>query len=138
MYIFISSDGLIYNSPDVYVLSQKNQNISWGDTLKVYPVYKKGDPTLKGYQEIYAMFSHEGSFGSLDDTQWIASKDHSQTWYKGLNGVTDIVNNGRIVYFDLGPEYPKYYLSKEDLIWYITHIYNLYLPLVNDEYYSEE
>lgn len=136
IYVFEDSDKLLHNNPDTYILSQKDKIIPWGDKLKVWSVYHQGQPTLTGYQEIYAMFSHEGSFGSLGDTQWIPSKTNFQSWYKGLyKGLdTNVVNSGKVVYFDLGNKYPKYFLTKEDLAWYITNIYNLYQPHVNDDF----
>jgi len=132
IYVFEDSDKLLHNNPDIYFLDKKDKIIPWGDKLKVWPVYHKGQPTLSGYQEIYAMFSHEGAFGSLGDTQWIPSKVNSESWYEGLD--YNVVNSGKVVCFDLGNKYPKYFLTKEDLAWYIVNIYNLYQPFVNDEF----
>lgn len=134
LYVFESSDGLIYHSPDAYVLSQKNQTILWGDTLKVYPVYQKGKVAYGDYQQIYAMFNHEGSFGGADDIQWIPSKDHTVAWYQGLDSDIVPLNTKKIVRFDVGSGYPKYFESCGDLLWYIGNIYDIDEPDVNDGY----
>jgi hypothetical protein len=131
MYVFEDLKGNIYNTPDAYVISHKDRIILWGDKLKVWPVYCKGCPVISSYQEIKAMFYHEGSSGSLDSIYWLGND------YDTDNNI-ELVNQYKIVCFDISPDCPKYFRSKDDLVWYITNIYDLYQPFVNDEYPSED
>ena len=126
MYAFVSKDGVIFNTPDAYIISKKNM-IEWGDTLNVWSVYTKGSRPISDHHTIQARFYHEGSYGSLDSTYWV-----------GEIGVSELLNTYKIVYFDLGPNHPRYFLTKDDLSWYITNIYDLHQPFVNDEYPSED
>ncbi len=136
LYVFESSEGLVYNTPDAYILSQKNQMVPWGDKLKVYPVYKKGRRAIGGYQEIQAMFYHEGEASTLDTTYW-QPIGIDEGWYKP-DGNVEVVNNYKVVSFDFGVDCPKYFLTKRDVAWYIEHIYDLYQPFVIDEYDDSE
>lgn len=147
MYVFEASNNKIYKTPDAYILSHVTKTIPWGDKLKVYPVYQKDnqEKTEGGYQEIYAMFSHEGSDGSCDDTSWIVSnkinnqnknqnnKQNNKLWFENTANIA-VIDKTEIVSFDFGPEHPKYFLTKEDLGWYIMNVYKLDKHTVHDEY----
>ena len=135
MYVFESSDGLVYNTPDAFILDQKNQIVEWGTKLRVYPLYKKGNRSIGGYQEIQAMFFHEGNFGGPDGTYWQPTRDY-EDWYKP-DGNVKMVENYKVISLNLGSDCPKYFLTKKDLSWYIENIYDLYQPFVIDEYQSE-
>lgn len=120
LFVFEDSNGNVYDSPDSFVLSQPRETIEWGTRLNVYQVYKGGDPTYSNHQTISAMFFHEGSTSSLDGIYWIGSE-----WYDMINTKKDVgvVDTGKVIRFDLGDDYPKYFKSKEDLGWYIANIY---------------
>ena len=133
LYIFEDRYKSLYNNPDNYIFSLKN-TVKWGDKLKVYPVYQMKKPALSGFQEIYASFYHEGTEGSVGSTEWICPQNskNKKEWYNGLDDI-EIVDRGKVVYFDFGSEYPCYFKTKQDLIWFISNIYHIYEPLVCDE-----
>ena len=140
MFLFKHND-MLYTNPDAYILSQ--EVVNWGDKLKVYPVYRKGTAVLSGYREIQVMFYHEGSSGSVDDSYWVTSGT-IQDWYPLLNmrskDTKDKVSEFdlyKVVRFKLSDDHPEYFYTKEDLCWYLTNIYPLHQPFVNDEYPSD-
>lgn len=130
LYVFVSKDNELYANPDAYILSKKNQIVEWGDELKVFSVYRKGFPVIHDHQTMNVRFFHEGNSGSVDDSYWIGSDINNKS-------NTNVLKKYKVVYFNLGEKHPCYFLSKEDLCWYITNIYDLYQPFVNDEYPSD-
>ena len=137
MFIF-DHDSMIYSNPDAYILSQ--EVVNWGDKLKVHPVYRKGTEVLSGYQEIQVMFYHEGSSGSVDDSYWVTTSE-VKDWYSSFfdSNTKEITEFDlyKVVRFKLSDDHPEYFYTKEDLCWYLTNIYPLHQPFVNDEYPSD-
>lgn len=131
MFLFKSTEKNLYSSPDAYIVSHKNNIIEWGAILNMYPVFYKGSSVLYGRQKIYANFTHDGSVGNLGTINWLNYRPRSDSWYSMDN--IKLINVEKVVIFDLGKKHPKYFLSKEDLLWYIGNIYNVENIYVNDE-----
>jgi hypothetical protein len=128
-FLFQDQDKKLYRSPDVYVLSKKNQSIEWGTELIIYPIYKHGHKVLHGNQTIYAMFNHEGETGTLGTLQWVSKNKNHEDWLDLINRDNKVksFDLNQIIYFDLGENHPKYFYSSQDLSWYLTNIYTLSL-----------
>lgn len=143
MFLF-EHHGMLYTNPDAYILSQ--QVVNWGDKLKVYPIYRKGTAALSGCQEIQVMFYHEGSSGTVDDSYWVTCgeiKDWYRSFFTSFNDNLDTERKVtefdlyKVVHFKFSNDHPQYFYTKEDLCWYLTNIYLLHQPFVNDEYPSD-
>lgn len=128
IFVFEGPNGYLYNNPDSYILSKKQNRIEWGDELVIHPVYTKGSDVLRGSETIKAYFYHEGSSGSLSDVKWVSVKRNSKNSWFGLtetNNNVEKLNLDRIVKFNLGTNEPMYFRSPEDLGWYVENIYTL-------------
>ena len=132
LFIFEDKNGELYDSPDSYVLSLPHRTIEWGDKITIYPVYVKGSPAHSSSQTIQCMFFHEGATSGLDGTYWVGVNKDEKNWLNSLD--IDIVKRGSVVKFDMGPEYPKYFKSVDDLAWYIKHIHPVTKISITDEY----
>lgn len=132
IFVFESSNSMLYSCPDSYIFDQKMQTVEWGDRLIIHPVYRKGNPVMSGYQTIQVMFSHEGNCGSSIFSSW-SSVNKKERWYEMImfGNKTLKVDMDKIVMFDLGPRHPKYFYTKDDLTWYITEIYPLDMVHIN-------
>lgn len=139
LFLFEDKDGELYDNPDSYVMSLPHSVVRWGDELKIHPVYAKGQPVYHGYQTIKVMFYHEGSTSTLGETYWVSDKNNSsldnKNWYESiiLKNKVSAITKGRVVRFDMGDSYPKYFSSAEDLGWYISNIYSLCNINITDE-----
>ncbi len=138
MFIFEGPNNEFYSNPVNFILYQEQQIIQWGTELKIYPVYCKGGPVIPNcHQVIKSMFYHEGNYSGAGSVYWIGSKKlkGSKDWYEMISNDnnTNNTNNttilqvtvGKVVRFDMGPENPLFFRSKEDLVWYISNIYNV-------------
>ncbi len=134
MFVFESTDGMMYNCPDMFIFLHKNQRVEWGSELIMHPVYCKGGSLLTGKQTIHVTFSHEGGYGGSLDATWLQYKK-KESWYgQVLNSIhqTKMIDVDRLVRFDLGSKHPLFFKTKEDLGWYITNIYPLDYISVED------
>ena len=132
MFLFESNDRNLYNSPDAYVLSNKNNVVEWGTVLTIHPVFYKGGSVLVGTQQISANFTHEGKLGNLGTVNWLKCGSNQGKFWYGMDNVK-VLNVEQVIRFDLGQDHPKYFMSRDDLLWYIGYIYNLDKIYVNDE-----
>ena len=125
MFVFKSTDNMLYTCPDSYILDQKQQRVNWGDQLHIHQVYRKGISLLLGFQTISVGFNHEGSSGTSLDSTWSSIDKNKCLYEKILKSEIKTIafDLDRVITFDLGPKHPRYFYSKTDLAWYIQWIY---------------